>query len=252
MQTLPQPDPLGKYFAGSLGLHAAIVGLLILSGMWNFSKKNWGADHASSGSVGVTMVQTIPIPHTEAAENPLANDTQSNVPQAPAPVKMAEQVKAPEPEAVAIPDKVRKVSPKVQSQTVFRPAQQYNANQVYSQAPQAASSKMYATQGAAGIDMGPSSVFGFKFGAYVDLLRSAIAGKWNTADLRALPSQKAAVTFTIARNGAVSNVKVSQHSGNLLLDTSAERAVLDASVPPLPRDFEGSDATVELSFQLKQ
>ena len=254
MHTMPQPDPLGKYFAGSLGLHIGIAGLLILSGLWKFSKTNWGAEHASSGSVGATMVQTIPIPRREAPENPLANDTESNVPQAPAPVKQAAQVKSPEPDAIAIPDKVkRKVSPKVQSQTLFRPAQQYNANQVYSQAPQTASSKMYGIQGSSGIDIGPASVLGERFGAYVSLMRSAIASKWNTADVRALPTQKTAVTFTIARNGAVTDVKVSQRSGNLLLDTSAQRAVLDANpLPPLPREFTRSEATVELWFQLNK
>ena len=74
---MPQPDPLGKYFAGSLGLHAAIVGVVVLSGMWKFSKKTWGAEHASTGSVGVTMVNSIPIPRRDAPENPLANDSDS-------------------------------------------------------------------------------------------------------------------------------------------------------------------------------
>lgn len=251
---MPQQDSLGKYFAGSIGLHAAIAGALLLSGIWNFSKNNWGEQHASTGSVGATMVSTIPIPRTEAPENPLANDTTSNVPQAPAPVKLAPQVKAPEPKAIEIPDKVkRKLSPKVQSQSVFRPAQQYNANQVYSQAPQAASSKMYGVQGSSGIDIGPASVLGDRFGAYVSLMRNAIAAKWSTADVRALPTQKAAVTFTIARSGAVTNVRVSQRSGSILLDTSAERAILDANpLPPLPAQFDRSEATVELWFQLSK
>jgi len=176
------------------------------------------------------------------------------VPQAPAPVKLAPQVKAPEPKAIEIPDKVkRKLSPKVQSQSVFRPAQQYNANQVYSQAPQAASSKMYGVQGSSGIDIGPASVLGDRFGAYVSLMRNAIAAKWSTADVRALPTQKAAVTFTIARSGAVTNVRVSQRSGSILLDTSAERAILDANpLPPLPAQFDRSEATVELWFQLSK
>lgn len=254
MHTMPQPDPLGKYFAGSVGLHVAVAGLLVLSGLWRFSQNNWGSEHASSGSVGATMVRTIPIPHEQAPDNPLANDTTSNVPQAPAPVKTAPQVKTPEPKAIEIPDKIkRKVSPKMQSQSVFRPAQQYNANQVYSQAPQAASSKMYGVQGSSGIDIGPASVLGYRCGAYVNLLRTAIASKWNTSDVRALPTQKTAVTFTLAQNGSTSNVKISQRSGNLLLDTSAERAVLDASpLPPLTAPCDRTEATVELWFQLNK
>ena len=41
------------------------------------------------------MVKTIPIPRREGPVNPLANDTTSIVPQAPAPVKLQKQVKAP-------------------------------------------------------------------------------------------------------------------------------------------------------------
>jgi protein TonB len=255
IQTMSQPDPLGKYFAGSLGLHLAIAGLIVLSGLWKFSKSNWGADHASSGSVGVTMVTSIPIPRKEAPENPLANDSESNVPQAPAPVKTAPQVKAPEPKAIPIPDKIQqKVSPKVQSQTVYRPrAAEYNANQVYSQTPQAASSKLYGKQGAAGIDIGPASVLGFKFGWYVDLMRNKIQEKWNQADVRALPAQRTGITFTIARNGSISDVQTSHPSGSFDLDISAKRAVLDANpLPALPPDFPKNEATVELWFQLKQ
>lgn len=251
---MPQPDPLGKYFAGSLGVHAAVVGLVVLSGVWKLSSRNWGAEHASSGSVGVTMVSSIPIPQREAPENPLANDSESNVPQAPAPVKLQAQVKAPEEKAIPIPDKTRKISPKMQSQSAYRPpTQEYRPNQVYSQTPQAVSSKMYGVQGAAGSDIGVQSVLGFKWGWYVDLMRTRIAAKWNTADVRALAAQTAGITFTIARNGSITNVKVSHPSGSFDLDTSAQRAVLDASpLPALPTDFDKSDATVELSFQLKQ
>jgi protein TonB len=254
MHSMPQPDPLGKYFAGSVGVHATVIGLLVISGLWKFSKSNWGAEHASTGSVGVTMVSSIPIPQKVAPENPLANDSESNIPEAPAPVKLQKQVKAPDPKAIAIPDKVqRKVSPKVESRAVFRPAQEYKANQMYSTAPQAASSKMYGVQGAAGIDIGKESVLGFRFGAYVDLMKNAIAGKWNRADVRALASQRAGVSFTIARDGSVSGVKVSHPSGSFDLDMSAQRAVLDANpLPPLPREFDKSEASVELWFQLAQ
>jgi protein TonB len=108
-------------------------------------------------------------------------------------------------------------------------------------------------QGASGIDIGPASVLGNRFGAYVDLMRDRISQHWNTASVHSLPSQRCAVRFTIARNGTVTDVQVSQPSGDYLLDTSAKRAILDANpLPPLPREFERNDATVELWFQLKQ
>jgi len=253
MHMMPQHDPIGKYLAGSLGVHAAIVAALIVSGVWTFTKNTWGSAHVSSGSIGVTMVKTIPIPHQEAPDNPLANDSTSVVPQAPAPVKQAPQVKAPEPKAIPIPDKIKKVSPREQSRTAFRPpSAEYKPNQVYSRAPQALSSKDYGIQGSNGIDIGEASTLGFQFGAYVTQMNNAIASKWNKSGVHAAATQRVGISFTISRNGAVSNVNVSHPSGSYDLDISARRAVADANpLPPLPREFNKSEATVELWFQLK-
>ena len=254
MHTMPQPDPIGKYFAGSVGVHAAVIALLLFSGYLKFTKSTWGSEKVSTGSVGVNIVKTIPLPQPEAPENPLANDTDSITPQAPAPVKMKAQVPVPEPKAIQIPDKVkRKISPKQQSASAYRPkAEEYRPNQVYSHTPQATSSPLYGMQGSSGIDMGKASVLGDKCGAYADIMRDKIAGKWNRADVNATPSQKAGVSFTIAKNGSVSGVRLSSPSGNFLLDQSAQRAVLDANpLPPLTAPCDRNDATVELWFQLQ-
>src|ERR1041385_2490049 len=254
------PDPLGnapmgKAFAGSLITHGVVIGLLAASGLFHLAKNNFGSPRASSGSVGVTPVKSIPIPRREGPVNPLANDTKSIVPQAPAPVKPQKQVKAPPEKAIPIPEKFekpKKLSPQ-QMQTLYRPPEPYKNNQVLSNTPQAANTPMYGIQGSGGIDIGPASVLGSRFGAYVDLMRDRISQHWNTASVHSLPSQKCAVSFTIARNGTVTNVQVTQPSGDYLLDTSAKRAVLDANpLPPLPAQFvERNDVTVELWFQLR-
>lgn len=252
----PPPDPMGKAFTGSLVTHGIIAGVLVASGYWNLTKDNFGSPKTSSGSVGVDIVKTIPIPRREGPVNPLANESQSIVPQAPAPLKLQKQIKAQPEDAIAIPDKIdkrKKVSPQQQSQTLFRPLVPYKANQVYSTVPQAANTPMYGMKGSGGIDVGPASVLGTRFGAYVDLMRDRIAQHWLTAGVHALPSQKCAVSFTIARNGTVTNVQVSQPSGDYLLDTSARRAILDSNpLPALPPQFERNEATVELWFQLRQ
>jgi protein TonB len=249
-----QRDPLQKAFAGSVVTHGVLVGLLVFSGFLHLTN-NWGAPHASTGSVGVTMVKTIPIPHRDAPPNPLANDSQSTVPEAPAPVKFRKQVLEQPKEAIAIPDKVvkKKPSPEPQSLSTYRPPAGYRPDQIYSHTPQAASSPVFGTQGAGGIDVGPASVLGNRFGAYVDLMRDRISQHWVTADVHATPTQKCMIAFSIARDGSVSNVRVSQPSGNYLLDNSARRAVLDSSpLPPLPREVPQNEATVELGFQVHQ
>jgi protein TonB len=242
---------MGKPFTMSVVMHGMLAAVMLYSG---FSlTKSFGGEKLSTGSVGVNIVQTIPIPRNEAPPNPLANDTKSNVPQEPQPVKLRSQVKAPEPDAIPLrkaPQK--KPSPKPESRALFKPTE-YKSSQVYSTTPQATSSKMFGMQGSLGIDIGPESVLGSRFGAYVDLMRARIASKWNTADVRATPQQICAVSFTIARDGSVSNVQVTQSSGNYLLDNSAKRAVLDANpLPALPAAFDKNAATVELKFQVSQ
>lgn len=245
-----QREPLGRALAGSIITHLTIAGVFTLTGYLNL-RDHWGDPHASSGAVGVGLVSTIPIPRNEAPVNPLANDTDNLAPQEPVEAKPRVKVKAPEPEGIALPGKKNKKTPKPAPQA-YKPMQ-YQANQVYSKSGQAASTPLYGMAGAGGIDIGPATVLGNRFGAYVQLMRDRIAQKWATADVRATPQQKCAVSFTIARNGTVTNVQVSKPSGNYLLDTSSKRAVIDASpLPALPQQFEKNEATVELWFQLNK
>jgi len=236
----------------SLAAHVVLGSLLLFSGL--MKADSWGSPHASSGAVGVGLVQTIPIPRNEGKTNPLANDTQNLAPQeAVQPAKKAVQ-KTPDANALAVPDRFDKKKPAARTARpeTYRPMT-YQPNQVYTKTAQAASTPMYGMAGSGGIDIGPASVLGARFGAYAQLLRDRIAQHWNTADVRATPAQKCAVSFTIARNGTISNVQVTQASGSYLLDTSAKRAILDSNpLPALPPQFDRSEATVELWFQLNK
>jgi periplasmic protein TonB len=248
------PDPVGKAFAGSLVTHGIVVAIALTSGLWHLKKNDFGSPNTSTGSVGVDIVKSIPIPRREGPVNPLANDTSSVVPQAPEPVvKVEKQVKAQPENAIPIPDKIdkhRKVVAEPKVQSLFRPPEPYKSNQVYSNVPQAANTPMFGMQGSAGIDLGKDSVLGTKYGAWTNLMRDRIAQHWNRSNLHS--SQKCAVSFTIARSGTVTNVHVSQPSGDSLLNTSAERAVLDANpLPSLPPQFPGNDVTVQVWFQLQ-
>jgi periplasmic protein TonB len=47
--------------------------------------------------------------------------------------------------------------------------------------------------------------------------------------------------------------RITQSSGDSTVDTSAQRAVLDAQpFPPLPTGFERNEAVVELTFVLRR
>jgi protein TonB len=249
-------DPMGKSFTGSLIAHGVVIALVMTTGLFKLSHDHFGDPTPSSGSVGVDIVKTIPIPQRQAPKNPLANDSTSVVPQQPAPVKYQKQVK-PEPEkAIEIPDKTpkpKKLSPEKQVRDVYKPPEPYKSNQVFSNTPQAANSPMFGMKGAAGIDFGQASVFGERFGAYANLVRDQLAQHWNQANLHTAPGQICKVSFTIGRNGSVTNVQITQKSGEYLLDTSAQRAVLDSNpMPSLPPDFPRNEATVEFSFHVNQ
>jgi protein TonB len=255
VDTLDQNESLGKPLMGSIATHIVLAGVVIALNFLHLTN-NWGSPTASSGSVGVTMVKTIPIPRHQGPQNPLANDTKNIVPQETMPVKVKPEEKAPDPKAIPLQGKVerpKKVAPKpVPPASLFK-AQAYQSNQVYSTTPQSVSSPQYGIQGAGGIDIGASSVLGSRFGAYVNLMREQISQHWNRADLRARATDRCAVSFLIARNGSVTNVQISHQSGNVLLDNSARRAIIDANpLPTLPRDYPGNDVTVELWFQLTQ
>jgi TonB family protein len=253
MQTRDQREPLGKAFFGSIAAHGGAVAAILAIGYFHLAD-NWGSPNASSGSVGVTMIKTIPIPRRAGPVNPLANDTTNIVPPKPEPVKAKpEVVKAADPRAIAIPDREpKKPTLKPAAPEVFKP-QAYQANQVYSKTPQAMNSPLYGMQGAGGIDIGPASVLGDRCGAYVDVMRQLISQHWNQSGVTASSSQKTAISFTLARSGVANNIQIASPSGSYLLDNSAKRAVTDSNpLPSLPPQCPGNEVPVTLWFQLKQ
>jgi len=57
------------------------------------------------------------------------------------------------------------------------------------------------------------------------------------------------MTFTILRDGNVTDVEITQSSGMPEVDRSALRAVLASSpLPPLPPDYAGNKVKVNLYF----
>lgn len=243
-------ESLGKPLAGSLAVHAAIAaGLLYL---WFFHPKpeTFGDLQKSSGSVGVSTVKTIPIPAKEGRINPVANDTQSVVPQAPPKKKEVVKAPPPDPRAIKIPTKAppKKTAPQQTSKYVYKP-QELRPNQVYSDVAPALKSPNIGMQGAGGVSLGQNTTLGNRFGAYVNLMRQRISEKWNTSGM-SNDGKRVLITFTILRDGRVQDVRVAQASGNYTLDSSSQRAILEASpLPPLPPTFEKDSAQVEIWFQ---
>jgi TonB family protein len=252
LDILDERDPLGLPFIGSLFVHAWVVALLFFGWYWmNRAKETLGDLHPAGGpAYAVSPVHNIPIPQREAPQNPVANDTQSTVPTAPA-KQTAEKQPAPDKNAIEIPEKIKKQAPKpLHERHYTQPAPQ---NQVYSRSPQALSSPMYSTPGGAGqIGVGPNSMLGNRFGAYGELVRGRIAQAWRTNGLPHSQAAPTIVSFTVLRDGTVRDVRVTQSSGNPSIDNSAWRAVLESS--PLPKftvDIPYSEISAEFTFSLQ-
>src|SRR5579859_3289011 len=87
---LEEPEKLGGPFTFSVVVHVAIIALFFTAVIFKQPSLQLGAQTQGMG-VTVTAVKTIPIPRKSGQVNPLANDTESVVPQEP--VKLKDQHK---------------------------------------------------------------------------------------------------------------------------------------------------------------
>jgi TonB family protein len=250
---LDERESLRAPFVQSTALHAAVFGLLFLSTMsFQGHHETWGGPTHAGNAVTVNAVKSIPLPQRSGRPNPVANDTEFQVPQAPKP-EPKKQAKVPEEKAIPLKSQVVKKQPQPQVQQRYRP-EPLRPNQVTSRdAPQAVS-PMFQKPGTGEIGVGPNDILGNRFGAYADLVIKRVSEKWNTAGLGDLHTAPlVVVTFDIMRNGSVKNVRIAEHAGNNTLDYSAQRAVMDAApFPPLPPGYERDEANVELRFHLQR
>jgi TonB family protein len=255
---LDERDRLGGAFAGSLTLHMALVGALVAYSWYAGHRQAFGAKDAGGGAIGVEAVNTIPLPH-HGAENPVANDTESQVPQTPAkPVEKTKAEKPPPPDAVALKSQKAKKEPaKVASAPQrFRPFKELDPNQLTSkEAPQISSSQFSAMPGAGRIGTGANTTLGDRCGGYSQQIQQLVSQKWRTADVDARVNSAPTViaTFDLLKDGSTRNVQLLQKSGVTSLDFSVERAILDASpFPPIPANCGRDSARVEFWFELKR
>jgi protein TonB len=256
---LDRPESLWTPLVGSILFHGAVAAMIFALGMIPAANLvQWG-DPASlgGGAVSVTPVSRIPLPPRAGPINPLANDTQSQVPAPPPDVRPQPKQEAPKDEPDAIPLKSRQAEAarRAPRSSARRPADTGDS-QLYSRGGAAAVSPMFgSTSGGSGIGIGQGNPFGDRFGAYVAILRQMVASKWNTSqvDARLQTAPPVIVLFEIQKDGRIRNLRLLQRSGISPLDYSAMRAVSEASpFPPLPRGFERDSAAVEFWFQLKR
>jgi TonB family protein len=253
---LDQPDRLRGPFLGAVALHAAVFGGLLLSAALSSRRPAFGSLQAGGAAIGVEAVNTIPLVH-HGAPNPVANDTESEVPQTP--VKAPDRVKEEKPPPDAVPLKLRKPKKQKTAEVAsarqrFRPLNELLPNQLTTQsAPQVSNQAFSAAPGAGLLGTGPHTTLGDRFAGYGDQIRRIVASKWRTDDVRVQTAPVVIATFDLMRDGSIRNLDLLQRSGNNSLDLSVQRAIQDsAPFPPIPSGFDRDHASVEFWFELKR
>lgn len=241
----------------SVVLHGGLLAAIALAGYaGNRPREQWGNPNSLGGaSVGITPVSQIPLPSRGGPVNPLANDTESRVPEPPPSKQELRRQAAREAAAVALKSKSQPKRPARADTTTKRSnlKSPESPGQLYSSTGRALSSPMVGQTGSGGVGMGRGGAFGSRFGSYRDLLEQRVGSRWRTNDVdsRLQTAPAVIVTFTIHRNGSVSDLLIEQKSGNSALDYSAERAIREAApFPPLPAAYDRNEARVEFWFQL--
>jgi TonB family protein len=257
---LDQPERLTASFWGSIAMHSAIGATLIWYGVANGPHERWGSKNGGGafGAVAVNTVAQIPLPGQTGPENPVANPTESQVPTPPPKAKAAAKTKAPDSDAIALKsrNKPRKAQEEAAPPNKWRAQQKDLPNQLYSTGGQAMSSPMFGKPGSGGLSMGTSTPFGTQLGWYANQLQDKIAQHWNTDDVspRLRTAPQVVITFSIRRDGSLAGLpQIKQSSGLVVLDRSAQRAVVEANpFPPIPPQFPRDHAEVELTFELRR
>jgi protein TonB len=253
--------PLGKFFAGSLVFHAVLAALLVISATYSHREESWGGPGGAI-SVGVVgSVPGIPMPRPEVeTTNRVVDESKGLYKSEPVPKVV------PPPDATPIPKFERNKPPKY----VTRPSKVLE-----NKAPPPPNAVPYggggtptvpytsfamgagtATQGGIGFSAGAGGGnFGSRFSWYVEAVQRRVSGNWlqSTVDPRIQYAPRVVVTFTILRDGTVTNVQVTMSSGNASVDMSAVRAVRESSpLDRLPPEYSGSNVSVEFWFDYKR
>ena len=253
LDILDERDPLALPFVGSLLVHGGVVAFLLFGWLWlNQHKDTLGDINPAGGpAYAVSAVHNIPIPRREAPQNPVANDTESQVPTAPA-KQTQQKIQPPAKDAFEIAEKLKKQAPKPTKQQTYQ--QPTPKNQVFSE-KQALSNPMYGGPAGGGrVGLGPNTPLGNnRLGWYAQLIRDRIAQNWNTNGLSGVTQNAPAIVgFIIMRDGTIRNPQIVQSSGNPVIDNTALRAVYQSNpLPGLPPQISDNSITAQFTFNLR-
>ena len=224
----------------------------------------WGSS-GGDGAVSVGIVAKLPgimLPRPDVVTQSQVVDTSKGLYKAEPPKPQPKEI---EPDVKKIPEFTKEKAPKIVSRPskVFEDKTPPPTNAVpYGQggAPALPYSSSFAmnsgaSQGGMGFSGPGGGEFAGRFPSYVDAVRNRISSNWlqSTVDPTVRWAPRASFSFTVLRDGTVTNVQMLQSSGNRSVDNSALRAIQSSSpMSALPSNYSGSSVTVEFWFDFKR
>lgn len=246
-------------FGGSVGLHLAIIGTIVLS-LWYSHRlrgNNWGQD-MTAGAIQASLVSAapaVPLPSiAPPTKNVLATETPSPAPAIPekqaAPMEDLKAVQIPvkQPPKPKLPEKPQ---PQQEQKHPQEQPLQHRANFGEQQAANMPKSMATSSNTSNTPVQVAGGDFGSRFGWYVNVITRKVSENWykQEVDPSTPDGRQTIVTFTIARDGSPSNFQIVRSSGSSSLDTSAIRAAQRVdSFGPLPPAYNGSSVDVAYTF----
>lgn len=271
--TIRSPDGFKGPLLLAMALHAILLGYMAIAGIFIHSGESWGSN-GGSVTVGIVgSVPAIPLPRPEIESTSRVVDESKGLYNAEPP-----KIVPTPPDAVPIPTFQNVKPPKPLKrpekppETLTQPPPKYQSNPsklLENPAPPPPNAIPYGRGGAPSVptssfSMGAGNTqaglgftgaaggdFGSRFSWYVEAVQRRVSGNWlqSTVDPSVSVAPRVVVTFTILRDGTVTNVQITQSSNNYSVDSSAVRAVRESSpLNPLPPGYSGSNVNVEFWF----
>jgi TonB family protein len=258
----PGAESLKKPFVWSLVFHGFLFGSLTVSTIYSHRGDMWGSAGGGDGAVSVGLVAKLPgimLPRPDVVTQSQVVDTTKGLYKAEPPKPQPKEI---EPDVKKIPEFAKEKTPKIISRPskVFEDKTPQPTNAVpYGQggSPALPYNSSFAmsngqSKGGMGVSGPGGGDFAGRFPSYVDAVRNRISSNWlqSTIDPGLQFAPKAMFTFQVLKDGTVTNVQMTQSSGNRSVDNSGLRAILSSSpVSALPSNYPGNNVTVEFYFE---
>jgi periplasmic protein TonB len=260
-ETLPlvsdDRESLRGSILASVVLHAVLAGVALGYSLIQFRRgEGWGNPWEEGSNAHVNAVTSLPgvplpapllaTPNTVANQNPGLYQTE---PQAPPPDQAEEIQKFKD---TVKPEQPQRINKRIQKQVLTPPP---NAVPFGVGGQPAMSYSEFATSGGSlGIAFGEGA-FGSRYGWYVEAVRNRISSNWllSTISPNVMTAPRLYVEFDIQKDGNISNIRLTQGSGNPEVDRSALRAIQAANpLGPLPPEYSGNQIAVSFYFDFRR